>query len=545
MQNDGWEEVSLEETNGKYIFSGKYPFSTNPNGKMLKDIFPDLTIKIEESENEYRYFTLDGKLDFTQLSESWNEVENVWAKEGLVSDSDNLIYKKGEVIFSAEEVQNLISTYGEPYVIIKVSLPGQTPVEASAAWDNSKDYMEGKTDTLQFTWTPDVRTITPIKAVRRIEPLTYVTETQAAAQINDIIKKYQSAIEEGHFPTDTGFSGYLNNWLLQPALDGAFTCSEYQQKVLLFLDKIRTDPDPEVRKLLDGLDYGPIDTNYEGHLAVVLYQRGTDWKTTGTVLDPWPSQKPLAFPIKEWADHIWGYDASSPNPDHESGQLYPHLTGGVPSYPAASEYKGDLSVEKLLAEPTKVLYIGSPVTPLLTMQDGRQVGVLPDGTFINQLGEGINFYSQPKGNGEYEWLFLLPDIDFTAQLHGLDDGEFHTFVGTVDGVYEYGGQPISDGGEVIIEVSQESSSPTLTLEDGSQVSPNLHTLQDIEQEPTKEKDVETYPGDEPSSESEFVTTERASKTNYTLIILTCCCCFSLLIAVTIVIVLILRRTKNK
>ncbi len=358
MLNDGWEDVSMQEIEDKYIFSGNYPFFADPTKNNLRDIFPELGVKVEQSENEYIYFTVDGNIDLTDISELWNEIKNVWAVDGIVLDSDVLGYKKGDEIFSADEVQSLIDKYGDPYIIVRMRLPGQTPVEANSFWNNEQDFMSGDTNILEFTWTPDVRLSTPVKAVRRIEPLTYVTKKEADSQISEIIKLYKDEIESGNAPSDTRFSGFLNNWLIQPFWGGSFTCSEYQHKITLFLDKIRTNPDPEIRSLLNGLDYGPIDTNHEGHLAMVLYQRGTDWKKTGIVLDPWPTQTPQAFPISEWAGNVWGYDASSPNVDHESGQFYPHLSGGIPSYPAATDAKGDLSVEKLLALRTQILYMG-------------------------------------------------------------------------------------------------------------------------------------------------------------------------------------------
>lgn len=540
LSNDGWEEVSMHQEGNNYLFNGTYPFSTDPNGKLLSDIFPDMTIKIEEAENEYRYFTLDGQVDFTDLSETWNEIENTWAKEGLVADSDVLIYDEGQVIFSAEDIQAIIDQHGEPHVTIKVQMPGQTPVEASAGWNNREDYMNGKTNTLEFNWNPDVRLVTPLKAIRRIEPLTYVTEDQANNQIAQIVEMYENTIETGNVSSSYGFSGLLNNWLVQPLAGGHYSCSEYQQQVLLFLDQIRTSPDSDIRKLLDGLDYGPIDTNHEGHLAVVLYQRDTDWQTTGIVLDPWPTQSPQAYPISGWSDAVWWYDASSPNPDHESGQFYPHLTGGTPSYPAASEFKGDLSVEKQLAQPTKVLYFGSPITPLLTAADGRQVGVLPDGSFVNDFGAGINIYSAPKpdGSGGYEWLVLLPDLDFEVTVRGESDGSFHTYLGTADGVVEYGAQPISAGGEATLNISSTSGPQPLVLEDGTAVAP-VEVQPENSSAPTEDTSGVEVPqeqtGENAQSNTEWVTP--------TLLIF-CCCSGAGAVGVGALIFVLLRKKKN-
>ncbi len=118
------------------------------------------------------------------------------------------------------------------------------------------------------------------------------------------------------------------------------------------------------------------------------------------------------------------------------------------------------------------------------MADGRQVGVLPDGSVLNEMGYEVNIYNLPKNDesGEYEWLFLLPDINFDVKIHGQSEGEFHAYLGTVQGVYQFAAQAISEGDEVTFEVDVKDGPSEMLFENGTTVKPVLLSLNDSEQE---------------------------------------------------------------
>jgi hypothetical protein len=80
-----------------------------------------------------------------------------------------------------------------------------------------------------------------------------------------------------------------------------FTCGGYQSKVLDLLNSLKFSDDPEERALLDEWDYGPIESLWGGHQAVVIYPKGTDWVDSGIVLDPWIDQEPKKYDIHSWA----------------------------------------------------------------------------------------------------------------------------------------------------------------------------------------------------------------------------------------------------
>lgn len=80
-----------------------------------------------------------------------------------------------------------------------------------------------------------------------------------------------------------------------------FRCGGYQSKVLDLLNSLKFSDDPEERALLDEWDYGPIESLWGGHQAVVIYPKGTDWVDSGIVLDPWIDQEPKKYDIHSWA----------------------------------------------------------------------------------------------------------------------------------------------------------------------------------------------------------------------------------------------------
>jgi hypothetical protein len=469
----GWEDVGVESASDThYRITAVYPFSADPDGKQLKDVLPEFTYTIREAENEYRYYKIEGGADFSSLEEFWTEMETNYAVNGIDADVTGSFFDVEGEILSAQEVRAMMNGYGKPSATISVTLPGQTPVDANAFWDNEDEYLAGDTNTLVFSWTPGSRAVAPLTAERRLEPLISVNPAQAQANTERVIGQFEAAIPSGNLNITGQFSGNINNALLAFFNGGSYTCSDYQGRVLRWLDEVRTSPDENVRDMLEGLDYGPIQTNGGGHRSVVLFPRGTDWRTTGTVLDPWPSQKPRAFPIATWGDHLWFVSGSNnPSPDEDAGHLYPHLTGETSSYPASVELQGDLS--RGLARPEKILLVRSPVVPMLTFPDGRRIGSLPDGSIMNELPREIDMYSFPipESPGDAQWVFFLPETEFEVELEGTGEGDFHVLVASADENFGYGPQAISAGESASFTVASTGGPSVLLLPDRQPVEP--------------------------------------------------------------------------
>ncbi|MCD6359760.1 MAG: hypothetical protein J7M38_02775, partial [Armatimonadetes bacterium] len=188
-------------------------------------------------------------------------------------------------------------------------------------------------------------------------PVTQEPDFNQAMQ--KILPRYQ-ALGEGpesmSLPTYVVSPGFLNNvYSVFNDTNDEYVCGGWQGKVLDMLDAMRQGT-PEERALFQNLDYGPIQAYYGGHQAVVVYPKGTDWRQTGTVLDPWPNQRPETFTIQDWEKRFW----FGVGPSSVWENQYP-LTGG-------SNY------------PTKHLRITKKHMPILrrcTPEQRRQYQALP------------------------------------------------------------------------------------------------------------------------------------------------------------------------
>jgi hypothetical protein len=128
------------------------------------------------------------------------------------------------------------------------------------------------------------------------------------ARMKEILSRYKAAMPVGRAAT-----GPINNLWADTTGDPLYDdckCGGYQSKILTLLGKLQHSSNPKEKALIDGygqdgFEYGPIAGWMGGHQAVVLYPKGTDWRVTGTVLDPWPTQNhegtPITYPVAEWA----------------------------------------------------------------------------------------------------------------------------------------------------------------------------------------------------------------------------------------------------
>lgn len=156
-------------------------------------------------------------------------------------------------------------------------------------------------------------------------PDRFKPQPSPVAILKNILRIYS---DESKIPRGLVSNGPDNNklWWFDKKYDD-YTCGAYQSKVLSLLDNMKFGSDPKQRELLRDYEYGPIQANCGitpgGHHAVVIFPKGTDWRETGTVLDPWPEQKPKSYTIQEWMQLF----PSGVNPDGYYRGQYP-LTGG-------------------------------------------------------------------------------------------------------------------------------------------------------------------------------------------------------------------------
>jgi len=315
LADEGWENIrSYPHPPQQTLYIAENHFDDTEE-LPIQSFMMEGKLTVEGAENEYKYFTYEGTTDFSPLEEFWNETLNDYAINGIEGVA---LFGEKTYTFTAEEIQRMIDNHGPPYYEFSVYLPGQTPVDANQFWDNEDAYMAGEHDGIIISWTPGGRNKVPLMVKRRSEPFTCSTQAESWNNISELLLLYKDAIPRGASPILGSLGGHINNKLIAFFNDSNYTCSDYQGRVLRWLDIIRTSPDENLRNLLKGLDYGPIQTNGGGHRAVVLFPSCTDWKQTGIVLDPWPYQFPIAFRIKEWNDAltlVWGAD--NPRPDSD------------------------------------------------------------------------------------------------------------------------------------------------------------------------------------------------------------------------------------
>lgn len=301
-----------------------------------------------------------------------------------------------------------------------------------------------------------------------------LSEEELQQSLEALVDRFLVEIPAGQVLTDPTFiqealatyfsPGTINNWT-----NGGFACGDYQTMVLTWLDAIRRHPDPEVRAQLGGLDYGPIQAYSGGHQAVVVYPRGTDWRDTGTVLDPWPEQFPKSFTMDEWEQRFPRGIGPGQGAVH-----YPHLSGGE------SLYRNEPLPENARLH-TRQIGVNSPVNVLIIAADGRRLGMLEDGTLINEI-PNADLYFTPKEDGTAQWHFGLPPGEYQVIITGTDSGDYHLMVGDEQGnLVKYSAQATAPGQQASLQINPDSVEQPLQTAGGGLVMPTPVTEQNINQ----------------------------------------------------------------
>lgn len=283
--------------------------------------------------------------------------------------------------------------------------------------------------------------------------VTVVCCKDCEGDINKVIKLYNSRIPEGQVWKDGSTpaailnnppaAGYYNNMMsLGSAKYEPYVCQAYQDKVMNFLYAIQSNPDE--CSLLEGYEFIRITGWGGAHLAVVVYEKGTDWEKTGLVFDPWLSQKPDVYLIDQW-------------------KFY-----GRTSDKSMIDSVGD-------AANWIIGLVWCPVDILIIDDQGRRLGVLDDGSMVAEIPNSyaINFQDE---NGEMHWYFELTsdDLDtYTMQVTGNDDGKFGTAWSDSNSgtVRNYVDQTIIKGSTAEILLDPEDPVAPLVLPDGNQIEP--------------------------------------------------------------------------
>ncbi|MBN2489032.1 MAG: hypothetical protein JXA98_08395 [Methanosarcinaceae archaeon] len=273
--------------------------------------------------------------------------------------------------------------------------------------------------------------------------------------INKVIKLYQSRIPEGQLWKDGDTpaailnnppaAGYYNN-ILSVGSDkyAPYVCQAYQDKVMKFLYNVRSNPDE--CSLLAGYEFSRI-TGWGGvHLAVVVYKEGTNWEETGLVFDPWLSQKPEVYSMDQWKFYGRTKDKSLID---ETGDLVDGIVG----------------------------LVWCPVDILITDDQGRQLGVLDDGSMATEIPNSfiVNFQDD---EGNKHWYFELGTDNsntYDLKITGNDDGTFGTVWADSysNSIRHYAEQTITKGSTAGIVLDTGNPVAPLILPDGTEIKPTV------------------------------------------------------------------------
>ena len=301
------------------------------------------------------------------------------------------------------------------------------------------------------------------------------------------------------------YGSYHNLFISKTQWDpGAnFVCGGYQTQVLNFMDSVRFNPDPEVRKLLAGWDFGPIYRGSWlafGHKSVAVYPIGTFdysatqltlgvgvkwWTDEFKVFDPWPQQKPMVVSMGEFGHKtLMGTPMIWPYPDDKVGYADPGKNWS--GYPIAGAviYTNWQAITSKGAQPpqpssAKVsAQVNCPVGVLVTDSQGKRVGLLADGQFVDEFAADVDWAADENGE-TLGWYFGLPEGVYTMTITGQSTGTFHVFSKDMNNadVLRYGEHSIEKDAQATVTIGTGQEAP-LTLPNGEMVSPTKSNLEE-------------------------------------------------------------------
>jgi len=303
----------------------------------------------------------------------------------------------------------------------------------------------------------------------------------------DVLERlYQKAIPSGVLATGFG-TGVLNNIgaavTSLPGISSAVpqslqqglwsdSCGGYQGQVLDLLNALHGDA--QTAGYFNDLDYGPVQSNFGGHHAVVLYDHGTNYYQTGEVLDPWIAQRPDIYSWDGW--DVLNLETGTTDTSTQKG-LYP-LTGGS-SYPSQGSRALQAPHPYRPSDPpldnetyTLQVVVSGPVQAYVEDGLGRINGLPPSGG-VTQIPDSWQ-YLLPDSNGALYTYFLLTNRnDYKLTLTGVRNGSANVDVSLGDPLqatlasYDYDSIPVSKGGVITMPMSYTSLGQPLALSSGT------------------------------------------------------------------------------
>ncbi|MDO9086026.1 MAG: hypothetical protein Q7U53_07465 [Anaerolineaceae bacterium] len=316
-----------------------------------------------------------------------------------------------------------------------------------------------------------METETPIPSATPEETATPIpTETPIVCEEQTEEDKLQKilALYYERIPKGIASSGEKNNILDFLGYEGydEFACGGYQSKVLAFLNSLKFSKDPCEQALVEKWEYGPIQAWWGGHQAVILYPWATNWMETGIVLDPWITQFPADYKVKDWAIHFsvaglageagravdWTVDGSfigiGPSEVYRDTAAYPLFNGDYIEPGMQGLTKEENAFIKTLPEAKQALFkklskqqqkywlslrldgkdsaqqvqADCPLVLYVTDADGLRSGIASDGVYHELEDVLFNVFPLQDGTTYTELIYPL-DAGYSLVMEGTGDGQ--------------------------------------------------------------------------------------------------------------------------
>ena len=229
-----------------------------------------------------------------------------------------------------------------------------------------------------------------------------------------------------------------------------YVCGAWQSRVLDTLHRLQWGS-PSQRAIFDHYDYAPFQSALGGHQFVVIWEKGTDWRETGTVLDPWVRQRPRTYTIREHREAMgalgFGYRPSElyegqypatggdsyPGPEWEEEfpeehrqilkRMTPEQRQDYFSYTHPQDRQQFIdALPRRFTESTAVA-VHSPVRMLISDSEGRRVGWTGQTTFVHEI-PGAEIGPIPEDDQGQGMVARLPLDDYKVEITGTAEGSF-------------------------------------------------------------------------------------------------------------------------
>ena len=342
-----------------------------------------------------------------------------------------------------------------------------------------------RTDGPQVTWTAPDNCTGQEKTFRiacrvfcaqdgSIQQTGFYQQTVAPHQgmsLEEILEKYQTFGTTAHtWPDGTVEarplvgkvgSGAYNNFLASARYFGRkitkeknpytrYECDAMQYKVMCgFLKKLQK------AGLLECWEFRAVEgvsPPYPVHHAVVLWQKGTDWKRKGIILDPHGNQRPHYYST-ETSVFDWHLEVT------RDGRY--HYVDPCALEPPWVEQGGSEKKASL-----KGFAVMCPVDVLIVNSRQQRLGIGPEGKYLQEFPP-VDRYFWTDPEQDRQWYFALPDDDYSVTVTATGSGRVK-LITTPDGIefHDYGEYPVETGQVLSLEMT--GADDRLILPDGRQ-----------------------------------------------------------------------------